>query len=617
MKHLMQLGGLTFLLSMNAYARPFYDQTLKTSKKKAIERLCTNSELSFTCGDFICDKNENHLNCPSDCSSNNEDFKFEDMKSGSYNARTWCPDIKEVLDPTNISEVQAAVTRARKAGLRIKPIGASHTDNEAICTDGVIITSRKLTSIYGMESFEGVETVHAQAGVTVGDLGAWLHNVHKGLGYGIVGFEKVRIGGVVGTGAHGSSIPHKDGTNRSSLLSDRVVSMRMVMADGSIQEFSRGTTGQTDPDLWNALRLHLGLFGFIHDMRIEIEDEFQIEAFTKAYSDKGLFKDNGVWDYVKDCDVAHVNWFPQRFNKHTRSNGRVIVHCGKATHKEPNDMWHDFEKEVDKDAQYTLHNPHANPLFFRILKHEIHSAVCSEGAARFLETVRRHDIVSSPPFEKRSGLLNHLGPDRKGVRGWSHVMQNSHGSPQGNTFRQTDWEVAIPMSRAVEAFHLLKEIFADTKTKKGYALPLIGLYMRFGVVNDTLLSHAAQGGDFKLGEPVIFIEIPEFLPSFDIKTEEDLVLIAGLMEDYEAPLRRFVSTLVEKIGGRVHWAKNRKELFNASLKDEVRASQIRHFRTQVLKLDPEGVFSNEFSEILGLSSPKHNSPKQSSPKQEL
>lgn len=566
---------------------------LSRDDHKTIARLCAVDKISKECGNHKCEKGKTDLNCPSDC-RDGKDFTFETLKSASANSRTWCPRTQGFFEPRTIEEVQSIVQLAKSQGQKIRTVGASHSDNEQICSEGFLIASRNLDKIYRLETFEGHEVVHAQAGVTLAEIGLWLHERRKTLGYGIVGYDAVTIGGVLGTGAHGSSPRH------SAILSDQVASLRLVSADGSIKEFSQGTTGKTDPDLWRAMQVHLGMFGVIVDVRLRVQDDFHLLVTTQSFPDRDIFDpEKGLMPYVEDCDTASINWFParRRYGAHPAREGRIIVHCGKSIHKDSRETWEDFSRKADPGAQYALHAPQIGDFSLKLVHDILHASVCNPKAACRLERIRRAQLQANPPYARFSKVTKRLVSDSKGIRGWSHKMQNSNGSDVGDYFRQTDWEVAVPASNSAEIFSELARIMGDSETHAGPCLPLIGVYIRFSRAGSSMISHAAVGGDFKDNEPVMFLEIPEFLPSFDVKTARDQEIADAIFHKYEAPNRLFVTTLIEKFSGRVHLAKNRIE-FLGRANNYVKPStleQFDRFYEQVRKIDPEGIFSNEFS----------------------
>jgi len=577
---------------------------LSLEDQKEVKRLCEKDKISLSCGTGKCNAGKTDVNCASDCKGGH-DYAFEKDKGGSYNGRTWCPSIQLVRDAKNEEDVVRFVKEARAKNLPIKAVGASHTDNAAICTSGMVITTKKMKRVFQLAwKPDGTRVVRSQVGVTVGELGAWLHDRHHSMGYAPVGYHLVSLAGVLGTGAHGSSPTH------SSILADYVYSMRMVLADGKVQVFSRDTTGKTDPSLWNALRVNLGMFGILTEVEIQVEDDFLLRVKTDRYSDETLYSGESIWQFVKDADIASASYFPPR--KASRffdigHKGRVIVHVGHAIHKDSREDWDVFNKKADPGARFALHAPQVWNYFYGIYIGRLHKSSCDNSFACSMESLRRHQLVDQPPFVRFKSEKNHtLIHDPKGITGFAHVMQNSGGSEQGMKFRQTDWEVAVPFPRWAEAFSLLRDYLTRLQPdgSPAFCLPLMGVYIRFTRVTTALMSHAAAGGSFKLGDPVMFVEIPQFLPSFDLKKAEDQRLADQIMTGFEANYHGFIELMLENVEARVHWAKNRHTLFQKQMEtNPVRRKQLQDFNKEIWKLDPTGVFSNEFMREVGIQYP--------------
>jgi len=515
-------------------------------------------------------------------------------KQGSANGRTSCTEYQAYRYPQTEYDIITAIFEAKSKGYKIKAVGAAHTDNELICGTGVALSNRFMNKIFDIEYFEGVPTVRAQPGVTIRQLGEWLHQRHKSLGFAVVGFEGVTLGGVIGTGAHGSAV------HDTAILSDKVQSLRIVGSDGQVHEVTRAHTGQKNPELWRSLTLNLGMMGIISEIRLRIEEDFQLRVVSEKLNDDSLFVDGqGIWPYVSKCDTASFHWFPQRFNH----KGRLIRNCGEVI-KRGSQPWETFSKNVDKGAQYVLHAPSVPRVYYNFMKRLLHKGVCDPHEHFKIERIRRHDLPFHPPYAKqRAVLVKGLSPltsHPSGITGWSFAMQNSVGSEEGNEYRQTDWEVAIPVKRSPEVFRFLRD-FMNGETpsyEKAFPLQSVGFYIRFSKASSSLMSHAAIGGDFAPDDTVMFLELSEFLPYFDARNAREKIIADAIINEYERPFRIFITELINRFGARVHWAKNRQEFFALQQNNFERLRQISAFATHVNTFDPEGLFGNSLSEKL-------------------
>ena len=490
-------------------------------------------------------------------------------KQGSANGRTPCAQFQEYRYPRTEYDIIAAISEANQKGLKIKAVGAAHTDNELICGDGIALSNRFMNNIFDIEYFEGVETVRAQPGVTIRQLGEWLHERHKSVGFAVVGYEAVTLGGVIGTGAHGSAI------HDTAILSDIVQSLRIVTAEGIVHEITRGHMGRIKPELWAALTLNLGMMGIVSEIRLRIQEDFQLRVFSEKLADDSLFVDGqGIWPYISTCDTASFHWFPKRHNH----KGRLIRNCGKIIRRE-SQSWDKFSEQVDKGAQYILHAPNVPQVYYTFMKRLLHKGVCDPHQHLKIEQLRRYDLVLHPPYAKQRKIpvpgLSPLVSHPAGITGWSFAMQNSLGSTEGNEYRQTDWEVAIPVKRSPEVFRFLQDFMngEDLSYEKVFPLQSVGFYIRFSQASTSLMSHAAIGGDFQPGDTVMFLELSEFLPSLDAKNATEKRIADAIMNEYERPFRIFLTELINKFGARVHWAKNRQDSSGYSCKISIATSK--------------------------------------------
>jgi UDP-N-acetylenolpyruvoylglucosamine reductase len=515
-------------------------------------------------------------------------------KQGSANGRTPCTQFQAYRYPQTEYDVVAALSEAQKNNWKIKAVGAAHTDNELICGDGMALSNRCMNKIFEIETFEGQETVRAQPGVTLRQLGEWLHKRHKSFGFAVVGFEAVTLGGVIGTGAHGSSI------HDTAILSDIVQSFRVVAANGQVHEITRRDMEQKNPDLWRALGVNLGMMGIVTEVRLRIQEDFQLRVASKKLEDDRLFVDGeGILSYISECDTASFHWFPQRPN----SKGRLFRNCGQIIRR-GSQSWKKFSKNVDKGAQYILHAPDVPQVYVSFVKKLLHKGVCDSSEHFKVESIRRFDLRFHPPYAKNRTVpvygLSPLASHPHGITGWSFAMQNSVSSEEGDEYRQTDWEVAVPAKKSPEVFRFLRDFMngKDASYEKAFPLQSVGFFIRFSKASPSLMSHAAIGGDFHPGDTVMFLELSEYLPTFDVRNENEKRIAKAIMDEYERPFRVFLTELVKRFGARAHWAKNRQEFFRVQEQNADRQKQISVFARQVKALDPKGLFSNSLSAAL-------------------
>jgi len=307
------------------------DDLLATSaaSTRVIDKVDENSEASCpgldvmqTCGDLICDGGrENAISCPSDCKG---------YAVASFNFQSFCSDVQRQYHPNSIAELQSIIAEANRDNLRVKVTaaaankGTTGSANGIVCTDGVLIVTDRLKQdnqnfSITLEQFEGVEVVNAPAGMTMHDIGEWLFERGKQMGWVHLGWRDATIAGAIGTSAHGSS------PKNTNIVSNKVVAMDIINPQGELKTYSRGTTGVSNPNLWKAMLTHLGYFGIITSVRVEVEPAVNVHVKVTYHNEDELFtnKNKLVYEDIKDCDYGQYNWFP--------SIDRYVRWCGKQT----------------------------------------------------------------------------------------------------------------------------------------------------------------------------------------------------------------------------------------------------------------------------------------------
>ena len=151
-----------------------------------------------------------------------------------------------------------------------------------------------------------------------------------------------------------------------------------------------------------------------------------------------------------------------------------------------------------------------------------------------------------------------------------------------------DWEIAVPKSRAAEAMQAV----IDHIRKNKICLPLVGVFLRFTPsMDETLMAHTTSLKDFIKGEPVVYIEMPVYLP-VGFGPEK--------YQAYHAVFEEFARMLITHYGARAHWGKNHEWVFALQRDLDVYGDNLRKFQSVVDDLDPHGVFSNDFAKNMGI-----------------
>ena len=132
------------------------------------------------------------------------------------------------------------------------------------------------------------------------------------------------LAGALSTGTHGQGL-------QQSCIADAAISVRMVLADGSVAEFDR------DHPWFPAVKLGLGVLGVITQVTLQTRPTVIYTCLKNAVSADSLQTDLKTWN--RDYPLTKAWWFPQENQvhvwlareatadeeRHYRDNGSVLV----------------------------------------------------------------------------------------------------------------------------------------------------------------------------------------------------------------------------------------------------------------------------------------------------
>ncbi|ROS01918.1 FAD/FMN-containing dehydrogenase [Sinobacterium caligoides] len=563
--------------------------SIKKLIKDNNEQSCSGLEVMATCGDLECNGIETEQSCPSDCSS---------YGLSSFNYQTLCDEVKNVYHPESVADVQDIIKNAAANGQHVKVNGGAGykgttgSASDIVCTDGVVISMDKFDHHaagleMALETYEEQEVVNIPAGTNLHEVGEWLYERGRGIGFTHLGWRHPSIAGAIGTSAHGSSPRH------NGIVSHRVVAMDIVNPEGELETFSAGTTGVTDPDLWKAMTTHLGFFGVITGVRVAVEDAKNLQVKVTFHNQRELFSENkagSIFDDIKDCDYGTYNWFPT-LNKYMKT-------CGKLTTKEAEDgaenrLLFPYIDLSQLSAQQTMQI------------YQLGACQPESGAHQMMSKMRMNGWHLTPPLVKTIGGKTRYTSDAIGP---VHRMISAKliDTVPREVF-QMDWEVSVPAENLQAAMEYLKDATnGDNISGREIPVSLIGMFIRFSKSEDkTLMAYTGTGGPFKDGTITAHIETPIFVP-VNLTPEE--------FDNYMGPYEEIMENLVVKYGARGHWGKNMHSMdpWLFELQQEVGSydydSRFQRFSEQVGRFDPKGMFANRAAKTLGIEYPEYNYP---------
>jgi alditol oxidase len=194
--------------------------------------------------------------------------------SASRGLRNWAGNVEysasDIVRPRNVAEVCDLVAAAPKA----RALGTRHSFSRLGDTPGVLIATELLDRVDPPDS---LGRVRVGSGVTYGDLAAALSARGRALA-NFASLPHIPVGGAVATATHGSGVANP-------ALASAVVSIEIVLADGSVREVSRG-----DADFPGVV-VSLGTLGVVTSITLETIEAFDLEQRVYA----GL-----EWRFVED-----------------------------------------------------------------------------------------------------------------------------------------------------------------------------------------------------------------------------------------------------------------------------------------------------------------------------
>ncbi|XP_020518302.1 L-gulonolactone oxidase 3 isoform X2 [Amborella trichopoda] len=216
---------------------------------------------------------------------------------GTWGDRRPCKALKAFY-PTTEEELRSTIAEAVRQKLKVKVVsGFSHTIPKLACPDlpenSVIISTRKYNS--GIEVDIGKSTVTVDSGVGLRTLIDKLEEE----GLSLVAspyWEGASLGGIISTGAHGSSWWGKGGG-----VHDYVVELRMVVPASASEGYAK--------------------------VKLSLEPVFK-RSVTNLYKDDTLLEEEFM-DHAKKHEFADITWYPSQKKVVYKSDDRVPLNtCG-------------------------------------------------------------------------------------------------------------------------------------------------------------------------------------------------------------------------------------------------------------------------------------------------
>ncbi|OVA20297.1 FAD linked oxidase [Macleaya cordata] len=237
---------------------------------------------------------------------------------GVWNDRKECR-VPNITYPTTEEELRLAIAQANQKKLKVKIItGFSHTIPKLACPgiqtqNSILISTAKYNS--GIQVDVKSLTVTADSGVGLRDL---INKVEEA-GLSLVAspyWEGVSIGGLISTGAHGSSWWGKGGA-----VHDHVVGLSVVVPAKESEGYAKVIWLDARNPLFNAAKVSVGMLGAISKVKLSLEPGFK-RSITSIFNNDSNFE-NEFMDLARKHEFADITWYPSKHTAVYRQDDRV------------------------------------------------------------------------------------------------------------------------------------------------------------------------------------------------------------------------------------------------------------------------------------------------------
>ncbi|XP_015885135.3 L-gulonolactone oxidase 3 [Ziziphus jujuba] len=238
---------------------------------------------------------------------------------GAWGDRKLCH-VPNVTYPTTEEELRSAVAYANRNNLKLKVATKfSHTIPKQACPAAAGSGNAMLISTAKYDS--GIEIDAANSAVVV-DSGVGLRQMIDKVeeaGFSLVAapyWEGVSVGGLISTGAHGSSLWGKGGA-----VHDHVIGLSLVIPAKKSEGYAKIIRLEEKDPLLNAAKVSLGLLGVISKIKFSLEPGFK-RSITYNFTDDSKVEDIFL-EHAKKYEFADITWYPSKHTAVYRYDSRV------------------------------------------------------------------------------------------------------------------------------------------------------------------------------------------------------------------------------------------------------------------------------------------------------
>jgi FAD-linked oxidoreductase len=207
-----------------------------------------------------------------------------------------------IARPRDEAEVAAVLASAAAAGHTVRAVGAGHSFNRLVCTDGTLLDMSACAGVEEIDRDAGLVTV--RGGTSLAALNSALHRA--GMALPNVGtIVSQTVAGALATGNHGTGLAHGP-------FASLAVGLRLVTADGTVMDCD----SRRDPELFRCARTSLGALGVVTRVTLRCEPAFKLRAEPGSRPLDELL--DGFTEWASSADHVQGAWLPWRDTVSTR-----------------------------------------------------------------------------------------------------------------------------------------------------------------------------------------------------------------------------------------------------------------------------------------------------------
>jgi FAD/FMN-containing dehydrogenase len=183
---------------------------------------------------------------------------------------------REVVEVDSLEAVQAALRRAREAGVPVAIAGGRHAmGGQQFCADGLLVDTRPLCRVLDLD--EERQTITVEAGIQWPALGERLAATPLAIRQKQTGADRLSIGGAISANAHGR------GLTMQPFVAD-VEELTLVDAEGVVRRCSR----EENAELFRLVAGGYGLFGVVYSATLRLMPRRKLERVVEVRELEGI-----------------------------------------------------------------------------------------------------------------------------------------------------------------------------------------------------------------------------------------------------------------------------------------------------------------------------------------